>query len=622
MLAGNRVQTQTTTTGTGTLALGSAVNKYQGQSALTAQVYDSSASLVCATIVDRATNDFEVVLGAYGSNNQARSKVLASSNGGSLVNFGAGTKDVFYTLPHELLQGAILKKLAVKVAVNSNVSLASNLNGSTLDGVSVATGDRIALTNQTTGSQNGIYLVGNGGGATERVVDWYTSAPSYGAEFNVQQGTYAGVTLRCTTVGVVGSTSLAFEQISTNKITATSTNLTLNDDVEVVGSLAIGSGGVNVSSKIGFDNSNTGLSGTTQAGIYGYVIPTTAATTLYGHYIGSQLPDTMAATNVYGLYVQTITKTGSATATNVYGIYLKTQTAGGTNNYPLYVESGTTYLGGALVTGSTAQFGNTVGINVAPVSNTYFFIGNSSAVTSGTLQLGFRVGPLFSSSATTAMYGMYFTYDTQAATYTTANAYGIFINPITKGSGHTITNYYSLYINSETAGTANYALWCAGANPSRLGGYVGIGIDPSSNVVCYIAPGTAVTTSATQYGIYVNPTFSSAGTTANYGAYIFLTTAASTTVTNAYNLRLAAKTKGASGTITNDYGLYIDNIANGGTLNYSIYTNSGVVRFGDYMFLANVSAPGTPTGGGHLYVESGALKYKGSSGTITTLGAA
>ncbi len=31
---------------------------------------------------------------------------------------------------------------------------------------------------------------------------------------------------------------------------------------------------------------------------------------------------------------------------------------------------------------------------------------------------------------------------------------------------------------------------------------------------------------------------------------------------------------------------------------------------------------GTPSGGGYLYVDSGALKYKGSSGTITTLGAA
>lgn len=33
-------------------------------------------------------------------------------------------------------------------------------------------------------------------------------------------------------------------------------------------------------------------------------------------------------------------------------------------------------------------------------------------------------------------------------------------------------------------------------------------------------------------------------------------------------------------------------------------------------------APATPTGGGVLYVDSGALKYKGSSGTVTTIAAA
>lgn len=40
------------------------------------------------------------------------------------------------------------------------------------------------------------------------------------------------------------------------------------------------------------------------------------------------------------------------------------------------------------------------------------------------------------------------------------------------------------------------------------------------------------------------------------------------------------------------------------------------------MFVANASAPATPTAGGVIYVESGALKYKGSSGTVTTIAAA
>ena len=39
--------------------------------------------------------------------------------------------------------------------------------------------------------------------------------------------------------------------------------------------------------------------------------------------------------------------------------------------------------------------------------------------------------------------------------------------------------------------------------------------------------------------------------------------------------------------------------------------------------LANATAPSTsPAGMGQLYVESGALKFRGSSGTITTIAAA
>jgi hypothetical protein len=38
------------------------------------------------------------------------------------------------------------------------------------------------------------------------------------------------------------------------------------------------------------------------------------------------------------------------------------------------------------------------------------------------------------------------------------------------------------------------------------------------------------------------------------------------------------------------------------------------------LYIANRgSVPGTPSGGGVIYVEAGALKYKGSSGTVTTL---
>lgn len=73
--------------------------------------------------------------------------------------------------------------------------------------------------------------------------------------------------------------------------------------------------------------------------------------------------------------------------------------------------------------------------------------------------------------------------------------------------------------------------------------------------------------------------------------------------------------------------------ANGATTRLQLETNGNLAAFtgtGSYgggvlvAFLANcTTAPTTnPTDGGVLYVEAGALKYRGSSGTVTTLGPA
>lgn len=59
--------------------------------------------------------------------------------------------------------------------------------------------------------------------------------------------------------------------------------------------------------------------------------------------------------------------------------------------------------------------------------------------------------------------------------------------------------------------------------------------------------------------------------------------------------------------------------------NLGLLTASGSFGTGQkVIFIANATVvPSTnPTGGGILYVESGALKYRGSSGTVTTLGVA
>jgi hypothetical protein len=45
----------------------------------------------------------------------------------------------------------------------------------------------------------------------------------------------------------------------------------------------------------------------------------------------------------------------------------------------------------------------------------------------------------------------------------------------------------------------------------------------------------------------------------------------------------------------------------------------GATTLGSTLRLINTAAPGVPTGGGYLYVESGALRYRGPGGTVTTL---
>lgn len=91
----DRVRETTTTTGTGTISLGGAVSGFRAFS-----VAFASGTEVYYCITD-GTN-WEVGYGVVATGTPwtlARTVVLASSTGGALINFGAGTKDVFCTIP-------------------------------------------------------------------------------------------------------------------------------------------------------------------------------------------------------------------------------------------------------------------------------------------------------------------------------------------------------------------------------------------------------------------------------------------------------------------------------------------------------------------------------------------
>src|ERR1043165_3563510 len=100
-VAFDRVKETSITTGTGTITLAGAVTGYRSFSV----VGNGSTVFYCIEMQDLSA--WEVGSGTYTSSGTtlSRSTVLASSNSGSLVNFAAGTKNVFLVAPATVFQG-------------------------------------------------------------------------------------------------------------------------------------------------------------------------------------------------------------------------------------------------------------------------------------------------------------------------------------------------------------------------------------------------------------------------------------------------------------------------------------------------------------------------------------
>tara|TARA_X000001388_G_scaffold68014_1_gene55538 strand:- start:351 stop:1367 length:1017 start_codon:yes stop_codon:yes gene_type:complete len=92
----DRVRVTSTTTGTGVFALGSAVDGFE-----TFATGIGGSNTTYYSIVLRNSTEFEVGFGTLDADGDAltRTYIISSSNSDAAVNFGAGTKDVFCTLP-------------------------------------------------------------------------------------------------------------------------------------------------------------------------------------------------------------------------------------------------------------------------------------------------------------------------------------------------------------------------------------------------------------------------------------------------------------------------------------------------------------------------------------------
>ena len=134
----DRVKQTTTTTGTGTIDL---TGTETGFETFVAGIGDGVQTYYA--IVHDGTSDFEVGTGTVtdaGTDTLSRQSVISSSNSDSLVNFGAGSKTVFCTLPAKKTISPVMDATPFVVTHASTLSLNQTIDSGVLAGPVTITG--------------------------------------------------------------------------------------------------------------------------------------------------------------------------------------------------------------------------------------------------------------------------------------------------------------------------------------------------------------------------------------------------------------------------------------------------------------------------------------------------
>ena len=113
-------------------------------------------------------------------------------------------------------------KDSVRVASTANLTITGP--GATIDGVTMSANDRVLLKDQTTASQNGLYIWNGAAVPMTRAADANTFAELEQAVVTVEEGTSAGASFRQTAVnGTFDSTSVTWTSFGTSAAAATET---------------------------------------------------------------------------------------------------------------------------------------------------------------------------------------------------------------------------------------------------------------------------------------------------------------------------------------------------------------------------------------------------------------
>ena len=181
------------------------------------------------------------------STTNSNGDLILSPNGTGTVTVPSGYKDRSGFGTTSLVTKEYVDAVKVGLDFKDSVRVASTANltlsgpGASIDGISLSSGDRVLVKNQSTASQNGIYVWNGAGSAMTRATDADANAEVTAGMFVfVEEGTVnADQGFVLTTDGsiTVGSTSLSFTQFSGagqivagDAITKSGNQLDVNDD--------------------------------------------------------------------------------------------------------------------------------------------------------------------------------------------------------------------------------------------------------------------------------------------------------------------------------------------------------------------------------------------------------
>ena len=139
-----------------------------------------------------------------------------SISGGSITGLGtpSSSSDAATKVYVDNLVTGLKTRIICRVATTANITTATDLQaGDTLDGVTLVEGDRILVKNQSTDTQNGVYLTAASGQNAARDPEFDTVAELAGQMVIIQEGSAgADKFFLCTTnnSGSIGSVSITF----------------------------------------------------------------------------------------------------------------------------------------------------------------------------------------------------------------------------------------------------------------------------------------------------------------------------------------------------------------------------------------------------------------------------